>query len=278
MTDQDKPNNIVNLEDVRDRRAAEAAIDSVIDENGNRAEMIFDPCSTIGSFTKRFEKQMDMLAISKVIGVFCDTDQQLIELLKERQTVVFYKAGEKWVEFDHVVGRELDRTESIARTLAVLGSYTHFDFPVRYINYQRFAEQEKEKRRKQATGVIDRIDNPRPKSSCLFVGDFSGPPSRMIITDTHIGGRNFNGKAGLMLGLLAKAFTLPQNKAWLNVPFANINRKQERDKVTKAKIAEGYVVKATAGPKKHGDRNATQFVKDVKPHPLLKGLVKKMEN
>lgn len=55
------------------------------------------------------------------------------------------------------------------------------------------------------------------------------------------------------------------------------NREKRRDKATKDKADQGYVLKASPGKYKHGDKNATQFVKAVKPHPLLKGLVKKTE-
>jgi hypothetical protein len=55
------------------------------------------------------------------------------------------------------------------------------------------------------------------------------------------------------------------------------NRQTQRDKVTMVKTIEGYVLKATPGPKQHGDRNAIQLVKPAKPHPLLKGLIQKTE-
>jgi len=54
-------------------------------------------------------------------------------------------------------------------------------------------------------------------------------------------------------------------------------REKRRDKTALAKVNEGYVLQAAHGPAKHGDRNATQFVKKVKPHPLLKGLIQKTE-
>jgi hypothetical protein len=53
---------------------------------------------------------------------------------------------------------------------------------------------------------------------------------------------------------------------------------QRRAKTTQKLKQAGYVPKAATGPKKHGDRNAVQFVREVKPHPLLKGIIKKTES
>jgi hypothetical protein len=53
---------------------------------------------------------------------------------------------------------------------------------------------------------------------------------------------------------------------------------QRRAKTTQKLKRAGYVPKAATGPKKHGDRNAVQFVREVKPHPLLKGIIKKTES
>jgi hypothetical protein len=62
-------------------------------------------------------------------------------------------------------------------------------------------------------------------------------------------------------------------------PFgAIIGGRQERRRLEMFhKLNTGYKLKRADGPKKRGVKNTDQLVKDIKPHPLLKHLIKKTE-
>lgn len=84
--------------------------------------------------------------------------------------------------------------------------------------------------------------------------------------------KNLDGKSSLRLEALLNSI-----KPWLTVDSLAAHTREEKRHPTKPKLEAGYTLRQSPKPHKRGDKNAQQFVRDVKPHPLLKGLIKKTE-
>jgi hypothetical protein len=100
----------------------------------------------------------------------------------------------------------------------------------------------------------------------------------LLISDIHAGHRIPSGKMAVMFAALMASFpteTMVLAEPRHLDPFENrTERRKKRNQVGNSTLR---VVKGAHGPVKRGDKNATQFVKDVKPSGLLKGLIKKTE-
>lgn len=100
----------------------------------------------------------------------------------------------------------------------------------------------------------------------------------LLIGDIHAGHRTQSGKMAIMMAAFMASFpsvTMVLAEPLHLDPFTNrTERRKKRNQVGNSTLK---VIKGTHGPAKRGDKNATQFVKDVKPSGLLKHLIKQTE-
>lgn len=100
----------------------------------------------------------DLIQIGLILGVTCDTMDQLKELLVERNSTLLLGLN-GWTEMQHD-GRVLTRVESVAITLNALGKYAEVKFPVKFGEYySKVVPIVRQERLEQAKGRIIGMDN-----------------------------------------------------------------------------------------------------------------------
>jgi hypothetical protein len=151
---------------------AKAVVLAVVKENflmdidHGRVSTVFDPANTHKNYN--LNEVVFLCAVAKILGVYCATREELMELLTERRTYIVQHPGSDVVEVDTATDQSLSRAESVAKTIHALGPFTNVSWPVSYIEqYRHLTGLVKKARLDQAQQRILEMDRAMSEGKAL---------------------------------------------------------------------------------------------------------------